>query len=256
MLFIFRKLRRSFFLPGKVRTYCVYAFGEIALIMAGILLALQVSEWNQERKDRAEETGILIQLKTDFERNQKHLLQIEGFLTRDISELASFLAIMGPLPDTYPDERIHSYIMALRSVPVYIPNTSVMDSVSASGKMSLIKNENLRRLLSNWLRRMERYLAYVNIVHEEDLILWEFISDHHQYRDSRIGKRKGRDTGLSKFGYDQAKLLSNPKLENFVESKRIMSDETLDILINLQNFQQSILTLIDAELAERGIDGE
>ena len=52
MLFIFRKLRRSFFLPGKVRTYLAYAVGEIALIMIGILLALQISEWNQTMKDR------------------------------------------------------------------------------------------------------------------------------------------------------------------------------------------------------------
>jgi hypothetical protein len=42
MLFIFRKIRRSFFLPGKVRTYLAYALGEIALIMVGILLALQI----------------------------------------------------------------------------------------------------------------------------------------------------------------------------------------------------------------------
>ncbi|MDA0350187.1 MAG: hypothetical protein O3C43_17780 [Verrucomicrobia bacterium] len=51
MLFIFRKLRRSFFLPGKVRTYVAYAIGEIALIVIGILIALQIGEWNQARAD-------------------------------------------------------------------------------------------------------------------------------------------------------------------------------------------------------------
>ena len=77
MLFIFRKLRRSFFLPGKVRTYVAYAVGEVALIMIGILLALQVSDWNQGRKDRAEETSILIRLNAEFEENQERLSIIE-----------------------------------------------------------------------------------------------------------------------------------------------------------------------------------
>ena len=51
MLFIFRKLRRSFFQPGKVRTYVAYAVGEIALIVVGILIALQIGEWNQARAE-------------------------------------------------------------------------------------------------------------------------------------------------------------------------------------------------------------
>ncbi|QXD25802.1 hypothetical protein F7C95_07935 [Opitutia bacterium ISCC 51] len=46
MLFIFRKLRRSFFQPGKFRTYIAYAIGEILLIVIGILIALQIQNWN------------------------------------------------------------------------------------------------------------------------------------------------------------------------------------------------------------------
>ena len=67
MLFIFRKLRRSFFLPGKVRTYLAYAVGEIVLIVVGILLAVQISESNQARKDREEEQRILQDLTEELQ---------------------------------------------------------------------------------------------------------------------------------------------------------------------------------------------
>ena len=73
MLYIFRKLRRSFFLPGKLRTYLAYAAGEIILIVVGILLALQISEWNQERKDRAEERRLIIALLDEFRVNKNSL---------------------------------------------------------------------------------------------------------------------------------------------------------------------------------------
>ena len=49
MLTIFRRLRnQSLFQGGK--KYLLYAIGEILLVMVGILLALQVNNWNEERK--------------------------------------------------------------------------------------------------------------------------------------------------------------------------------------------------------------
>jgi hypothetical protein len=91
MLFIFRKLRKSFFLPGKVRTYVAYAIGEIALIMVGILLALQVSEWNQERRDAVEETEILNGLKREFTGYHQHL---KYSLNNHAKMMSAMLAIL------------------------------------------------------------------------------------------------------------------------------------------------------------------
>ena len=51
---------------GKTGKYLKYAVGEIILVMVGILLALQVNNWNENRKERAQETILLKQLLTDF----------------------------------------------------------------------------------------------------------------------------------------------------------------------------------------------
>ncbi len=67
MLFIFRKLRRSFFLPGKVKTYVAYAVGEIALIVVGILLAMQVSGWREERQLREREGVYLDRISVELD---------------------------------------------------------------------------------------------------------------------------------------------------------------------------------------------
>ena len=39
-------------LSGRVERYIFYAFGEIALVVIGILIALQINNWNEWRKDR------------------------------------------------------------------------------------------------------------------------------------------------------------------------------------------------------------
>ena len=51
MLRFFRIIRRSLLELSQVRTYFFYAIGEIALVVIGILIALQVNNWNEERND-------------------------------------------------------------------------------------------------------------------------------------------------------------------------------------------------------------
>jgi hypothetical protein len=50
MVSIFRKIRINLIKSNKVSRYLLYAIGEIALVMIGILLALYVNNWNEERK--------------------------------------------------------------------------------------------------------------------------------------------------------------------------------------------------------------
>lgn len=46
--------------------YARYAIGEIVLVVIGILIALQINNWNEERKSRIEEIEILKSIKLDF----------------------------------------------------------------------------------------------------------------------------------------------------------------------------------------------
>ncbi|WP_296703586.1 hypothetical protein [Algoriphagus sp.] len=59
MISFFRKIRQKLLNQNRVTRYLTYAFGEIALVMIGILLALQVNNWNEKRKTRVFEKEIL-----------------------------------------------------------------------------------------------------------------------------------------------------------------------------------------------------
>lgn len=50
MLSFFRKIRKSLIDQSSARRYLVYAIGEIALVVIGILIALQINNWNEARK--------------------------------------------------------------------------------------------------------------------------------------------------------------------------------------------------------------
>ena len=74
MLTFLRKIRKSFLESGSARKpaspagrYLVYAIGEILLVMVGILLALQVNNWNERRKSRDIESTLLTELHKSVE---------------------------------------------------------------------------------------------------------------------------------------------------------------------------------------------
>ena len=50
MIKFFKRIRQNLLLEGKTGKYLKYAIGEIVLVMIGILLALQVNNWNEKRK--------------------------------------------------------------------------------------------------------------------------------------------------------------------------------------------------------------
>lgn len=52
MLTFFRRIRKGLLDGGRTSKYMLYAFGEIALVVIGLLIALQISNWNEVRKLR------------------------------------------------------------------------------------------------------------------------------------------------------------------------------------------------------------
>ena len=61
MINFFRHIRQQLLTENKFSKYLIYGIGEVALVMIGILLALQLNNWNKQHNDRIEEKQILTQ---------------------------------------------------------------------------------------------------------------------------------------------------------------------------------------------------
>ena len=73
MIKFFRKIRQNLIMENKTSKYIKYAIGEIVLVMIGILLALQVNNWNEQRKLNNEEQHLLEDLHSEFNVNLENL---------------------------------------------------------------------------------------------------------------------------------------------------------------------------------------
>ncbi len=74
MIKFFRKIRQRLLTENKFSKYLIYAIGEIVLVVIGILIALQINNLNEQRKDKIKEQVILKHLKEDY---QVNLIQLE-----------------------------------------------------------------------------------------------------------------------------------------------------------------------------------
>ena len=66
MIKFFKSIRQELVMKNDTSKYFKYAIGEVVLVMVGILLALQVNNWNNTRAKKQLEKTVLLQLKEDL----------------------------------------------------------------------------------------------------------------------------------------------------------------------------------------------
>ena len=71
MIKFFRHIRRTMINQNQMGKYFKYAIGEILLVMVGILLALQVNNWNNNRIDAKREASYIKNIERDLNNQLK-----------------------------------------------------------------------------------------------------------------------------------------------------------------------------------------
>ncbi len=149
MIKIFRNIRKSLLMEGKTSKYLKYAIGEIVLVMIGILLALQVNNWNENRKEQKKEQVYLERLQENLSSDIKQLdLNIEFYKkVFDYGNLALSYAEGDTIKSKSNWEVLVSFFQASQIWPL-IPTSSTYDELKSSGELSLIQSIDLRNNLS------------------------------------------------------------------------------------------------------------
>lgn len=74
MIKFFRKIRKKLLMENNTGKYFKYAIGEIILVVIGILIALQINNWNEQRKERIQEKIFLKRFEVELKTNIENIL--------------------------------------------------------------------------------------------------------------------------------------------------------------------------------------
>lgn len=141
---IFKNIRRVLLEQGNTWRYLKYAFGEIILVVIGILIALQINTWNENRTNRIKETAILKDLQQEFKKNK---VKLDSTITYHRSILEATKNIMDLIAEpeaTILKHNPDSLIYLALDYGDYGPSESVISELISSGKLNLISSDTLR----------------------------------------------------------------------------------------------------------------
>ena len=101
MIKFFRHIRKSLIIQNNMSKYFKYAIGEILLVVIGILIALQINNWNEHKKLQIEEQKLLKALVKEIESNLENLKLTMAKNDTVLQESTLFLnnVLNGSVPD-------------------------------------------------------------------------------------------------------------------------------------------------------------
>lgn len=223
MIKFFRKIRQNLLSENKFSKYLIYAIGEIILVVIGILIALSINNWNENRKSNNAEKYLLSSLNKEFRINKPLLEKSIARLDSSISHLSILLKLMNKtVENNFTDHSLDSIIYrSLRNIS-WEPSDFTLKEIENSTSLSNLKNKELGLLLYDWASH------YQEIEKRESLSA----SGFNQYLN--LIKQQGSLRQLDRFGKllpeegsilrpNNRHLLINPEFENTVGDFMIYS---------------------------------
>ncbi|AVR45386.1 hypothetical protein C7S20_08945 [Christiangramia fulva] len=158
MIKVFRNIRQKLVEQNKVRNYVLYAVGEIFLVVIGILIALQVNNWNEGRKQNIEKDLIMQSLVTDLKMDTLVIHKTLNSLQHDTTEVVGFIKRMSSSGVT-----IDTLIQIARFE--YNPKINVAVAFNDNTFKSLLSSGDLN-ILDKW---MQDEILQLNALHQENV---------------------------------------------------------------------------------------
>ena len=150
MIKFFRRIRQNLLNENKFSKYLIYAIGEIFLVVIGILIALSINNWNENEKSRDREKLLLTNLKEEFNFNLIQLNQTKNRIDNSTDQLVKLVNLFGTETDTIGIDYLNKLINDGLWAPIFGSNQDVFNSIYDNGKMDLVSNPKLRKMLLSW----------------------------------------------------------------------------------------------------------
>jgi hypothetical protein len=166
MIKFFRRIRQRLLSESRFRKYLVYAIGEIVLVVIGILIALQINNWNNDRIANNDLNGLLNSIAGGVQTDIRNLdLLLNARESMGIKADSIFSAYILKDVDQIPVEEAFYITGAFKDVLNYInfrPDLNAFEALNKSTYIGKIQGTDLALLLSAY------YTAADNIKRMED----------------------------------------------------------------------------------------
>ena len=163
MIKFFRKIRQNLLTKNKNSEYLKYAVGEIILVVIGILIALSINNWNEERnnfqKQKLLTKNIIEDLKLDF-----------IHINKSLSEVSGQMNLIDNLISKIFDNKTRLSIESIGLIR-YSSDFRPISQRNHSESVSSLEDDFIRKLLQSYFLKEDQvtdiFIEYIDIVHNK-----------------------------------------------------------------------------------------
>ena len=174
---------------NKTGKYLKYAIGEILLVIIGILIAVSINGWNEERKLKIEEQAILKDLKQEMETNLEALEIVIEEHQKSFEAAKEMRALIGNRDafNKMPDSTYASIFRKMNNNYTYDPRNGILNSIISSGQVNIISNKELKYLMASlkeWT--VDAFENTMKIENQRDDLLNSTYHNNYIFKDGKI----------------------------------------------------------------------
>jgi len=234
-------------MENKTGKYFKYAIGEIVLVVIGILIALQLNNWSQNRALKNEEFKAIKSLHQEFSQNLEIFDKVYKI---HLNRKKSIEIIMSPKLKNMSFDSIALVTKNIGRNYTFDPYQGIYNSIINSGKIELISNDSLKHSISRFQDLLSDY-------QEEETMTMGFVTNNYYpfildntkmnfnasfIKDERTQKEKIKDST------DMIKLIESDKYENILTFIRGHMNDTFVEGPILREEMVSIINLLESEI--------
>ena len=191
MIKLFRKIRQDLLSKGKTGKYLKYAIGEIILVVIGILIALQINNWNENRKNKIAEADYYCRILDDFEITEKLINESLQGITNRIGISKKIIVDLNKTPNN-KSEILNDFLNTLRQ-NVFVPSNIAFEDLTSSGNLKLITDIQLKNTLIEYNAFLENTLSLLQ-------------ENRNELNERMINYESATEVGMQEFDYLKKEL--------------------------------------------------
>lgn len=220
MIKFFRKIRQKLLSENKFSKYLIYAIGEIILVVIGILIALQINTWNENRKSEVKEIYYLQSLIKEFKENKSIAEYGIDFHKAQIKNAQIVLSVLEQ-DSTYANlDDIHIALLQTGWAWSGAFNSDVWSELISTGNLGLISNDSLRKAITAFHSKAENM-----VIQEEE---WSKFNLHYRSISGDVLPAKLRiKVGDALGHYAKIKNIQHPLLNRMILQENMIKIDGL-----------------------------
>ncbi|WP_299107240.1 hypothetical protein [uncultured Winogradskyella sp.] len=246
---LFRKIRKKLLISGKVKSYLIYALGEILLIVIGVLIAWKINNLNELRKNRIVELKIYKSLNEELNANMILLDASIASYSKNRNAIENTIEII-------MENQRQELVLAEKKSIINVDfkqtqlHNGAVNSINTTNKFEFIESDLLKDLIAAYPNELDNFQNQETKIENIIINRLQPVIEKHISLIDILTKRELKINRLESFSVasNYSKLLKSREYQNCLVDRLLQTEIQLTNAINLRDKTQTIAYNLTKEL--------